>query len=86
MLLKNFIADPTIFNVSRLISIPTIYQVLQAEHTRYQSYSKTSLDVISWLADRIEEVLTNLIKHGAPIEPGTNVGEEAWCRVSPMAL
>jgi hypothetical protein len=86
MLLKNFIEDPTVFNASSLISIPTIYQVLQAQHGQHQTYSKTILEVISWMADRIEVVWTNLVSHGAPIEPGTNMGEEEWRRVRAITL
>ena len=86
ILLKSFISDPTIFNASHLISIPAIYQVLQVEHLEYQKYSKTIVEVMEWLANRIDAILTNLVKNRAPIEPQKNIGEEEWCRVSLTAV
>jgi len=63
--LGRFNLDPTPVNASRLLSIPSIYNVLQFE-TPKGPYSASLLAVLQWICFRGDEVLKKLVKHEAP--------------------
>jgi hypothetical protein len=57
--LGTFIQGPTLYNASRLLSIPAIYNVLK-EETRGEPYPEPLLNVCMWIYDRGKDILNSL--------------------------
>jgi hypothetical protein len=67
-----FIAEPSVRNASRVVSIPVLYDILKHEEQNGQ-YPATIRQVCKWLHDRAALVLQLLIIHGIPPSDPTAV-------------
>lgn len=84
VILDDFVANPTTFNGSRLISISVIYHLLRSEKSNETRYSVPVLGLVGMIRDCAREVLRVLIEHGAGLGErveGINLGDK-WQQVS----
>jgi hypothetical protein len=81
-----FNQDPTTFNASLLVCIPTLYDVLKyEEQLNGLAYSAMLLGVCKWLHERASTVLQKLIVHGVP--PVYSVTYETdWRKVRSISM
>jgi hypothetical protein len=61
-----FNSNPTVYNASRLVNIPALYDVLKYEETCRGYYPAALLAVCQWLCERGCAVLEKLIIYTPP--------------------
>lgn len=62
--LKGFLGDPSAVNLSQLVSIPVLYQVLKDEEVKNNGkYPMTVMSLCRWIYDLANEVLARLCLH-----------------------
>ena len=64
--LSQFVREPTPFNASRLVHIPSVYDVLQYHDLRREPYPNDLVSLCKWIFDRGQAALKALISHTAP--------------------
>lgn len=81
--LAKFNVNPTPENMSYLLGIPVIYNVLQYEIERGKSFSPTLLGVFLWIEFRADAVFKKLVVHEVPgIDPSAEGSDGGWKAVS----
>lgn len=82
--LNAFLLNPTPFNASRLISIPSLYHVLKIEHPGEGAYAWQILSLARWIHSRVRQVLQHLVDRGAKLsaDPGMVGEKDKWQEVS----
>jgi hypothetical protein len=83
-ILNEFLLDPTPFNASRLISMPSLYHVLKIEWASEGAYLWPILGVARWIHSRARHALQHLTDRGAELSMDPElVGErDRWQEVS----
>lgn len=83
--LNEFLLDPTLFNASRLIALPSLYHVLKIERPgEVGEYPRPILGIARWIYTRAKHVLQSLADRGAALSMDREVmGErDRWQEVS----
>jgi hypothetical protein len=82
--LDEFLLDPSPFNASRLISIPSLYHVLKIERPGEGAYPWPILGLARWIRNRARLVLQYLVDHGATLsmDPEVMSERDRWQEVS----
>jgi hypothetical protein len=83
--LNDFITSPSTHNASRLMDIPSLYDLLQYEHTVRKGYSEALISMCSWIHDRGRSVLDELLRHAVRASPPVQNdihSEDLWSKVT----
>jgi hypothetical protein len=84
--LNDFIANPSPHNASRLVQIPSLYDLLQHENTLRKGYSAAIMSVCSWIYERGRSVLDHLLEHALPTSREELESETDWSKVKTVQI
>jgi len=79
--LQVFNENPTPNNASRLVTIPTLYNLLQHEENVHV-YRTSVILLCKWVYERGMEVLEKILVHKSPPEINLPYDEKEWMAVS----
>ena len=81
--LHGFLTHPTTHNVSLLIEIPSLYDVLRYEYTVHREYSDAIISVCNWIYQRGKTVLDQLLMYGESLPRRADIqSKDPWSTVS----
>jgi hypothetical protein len=79
--LEAFVTAPTLRNVSMLVEIPAVHELLSHEKGLGSSFPDITVDMCRWILNRGRTVLDSLIKGPEPPRIPDSGVEKAWEQV-----
>jgi hypothetical protein len=84
--LANFVINPSPVNASRLVGIPSLYEVLSHHEQKNEPYPEDVLSLCNWVYARGQEVLNKLMVNNAPpLDEEANISNN-WQTVSSIKI
>jgi hypothetical protein len=80
--LAMFLVEPIPINASRLVGIPSLYEVLQYHQQKNEAYPKPLLMLCQWIYAQGQEVLNRLLVSPAlPVPENMMLSDKDWLKV-----
>jgi hypothetical protein len=80
--LAKFVVEPNPINTSRLVGIPSLYEVLQYHEQKNEAYPKALLALCQWIYARGQEVLNQLsVSPALPMPENVMLSDKDWLKV-----